>query len=104
MRKNRSANIYTNIYNGLTLSLIYSHDKSKTNGELTTTELYRKTLSRRIQVHPRNKDNFASMITTQYATPEDHCSGIQQHHACTIARPFEGSRLRSNMRGHPGLR
>ena len=44
MGKNRIANIYTNIYNRLTLSLVYGHNKTKTNGKLATGEINRKTL------------------------------------------------------------
>ena len=44
MGKNRIVNVYTNIYNRLSLSHVYGHDKTKMNRKLVTGEINRKTL------------------------------------------------------------
>src|ERR1700720_147577 len=89
MSKNGSAKIYTNICNRLTLSLINSHSKSKTNRNLKMKKTNRKITLRRMYVEPGNKNLLSSMITTQNPTPQHPLPNIQQNHASTIAKTID---------------
>jgi hypothetical protein len=102
MRKNGTAQIYTDIYNRLSLSFIDGHNESETNGELTTEKIDRKVI-RRVYSNPRDENDIASIITTQDATPQDHRSNLQQNHACAITKTVGRIYVAKQHKGTSGL-